>query len=148
MNRRNGKIAAASALIGLFLCGTALAQDGDASPPDGPGMFGRRHGPPPPFGALHLVCKAFHENMTIEVLTELTEESAETVKAVVEERRVPEFLEEHSIDPEAFRSALLAKAETWVSRAVACGLVTEEQAAQIKQAMARPAGGRRCMGRM
>ena len=136
MNKHLGKSLAVLAVVIGFLIGVALTQVTGQSesfafgPPSGTGFA---HGPPSHPG--HLLAKALHENVALQVLTEMTGKDTETVRADMQSKHVWEVLESYCIDGETFRSEMDAKMTELVNTAASCGLITSEQASEIVEAM-------------
>jgi hypothetical protein len=137
MTKYGTTISIAWLLVALF-CGGALADDTGAFQPPiyGPPPQGAfDHPPPPPLHACHLLAMALHEGAVLEVLTELTGESAETIQAAMEEEDMRQILTSYGIEEEAFRSAMDAKMNALVNQAAQCGLITTDKAQEIIESM-------------
>ncbi len=136
MKNHMGTIVTLLAVVGIIFSGAALAQVTGQSESSG---FGPHHkngfGHRPSRHPGHFLARALHENMALEVLTEMTGKDVETVKADMETLRRRALLESYGIDREAFRSAMHAKMTELVNKAASCGLITEEQALRIDEAM-------------
>ena len=136
MKKHLKRSAMALVVIGIFLGSVALAQITDLTESsrfgqNSSGGFSKH----PPRHAGHLLSKALHDNVLLEVLTEDFRLEAETVKAAMENRQIRQLLETNEIDREDFRSAMDAKFQELVDQAASCGLITEEQASEIGEAM-------------
>jgi hypothetical protein len=77
----------------------------------------------------------------VEVLTEMTGKDADTVKDDMQTLRMRALIESYGIDGESFHAAMDAKMAELGSDAGSCGLITKEQASEIRDAMQnRPQG--------
>ena len=118
MKKQVGMMIGVLALVGIAFSGPASAQvTGQPQPP-------RKH-------PGHFLVRALHDNVVMEVLTEITGKDADTVKADMQTLRMRALLESYGIDGEAFHSAMDAKMAELVNDAVSCGLITKEQASEI-----------------
>ena len=136
MKKNLGTIVTLLAVVGMIFSGAALAQVTGQSESSGfspPHRTGFGHGPPRHSG--HFLARALHENMALEVLTEMTGKDAETVKADMQTLRMRALLESYGIDREKFRLEMDAKMTELVNLAEECGLITEVQEAEIIEAM-------------
>lgn len=136
MNKHLGKSVTVLAVVIGFLIGVALTEVIGQSesyafgPPSGTGFA---HGPPSHPG--HLLAKALHENVALQVLSEMTGKDTEAVRADMQSKHMWEVLGSYGIDAEAFRSKMDAKMTELVDKAASCGLITEGQASEIVEAM-------------
>ncbi|MCP4351209.1 MAG: hypothetical protein GY795_37570 [Desulfobacterales bacterium] len=87
-------------------------------------------GPKDPFG------RVLHENMITEVLVELTGQTAETIAAELEETGMREFLEAYEIDEETLKAVTDEKVAAMAEKLSGCGVITEDQAADILEKLA------------
>ncbi len=106
--------------------------DKDGGKDGGKGKGGHRgpKGPKSPFG------KVLHDNMMTEVLVELTGQTAEAIAAELEETGMREFLEANGIEKDAVKAKMDEKTAEMVEKLSGCGVITEEQAADILEKMA------------
>ena len=95
----------------------------------GHGARGRESGPPP---GGHLLSKAIHDNMAAEVLVEMTGKSLKEVKAEMADTHMMKVLLNNNIDPHTSKTRMDTKMATATKKAVSCGLITAEQAAEIR----------------
>jgi hypothetical protein len=144
-------------VIGMMIAGIAFAADEltDTSqttltasenghqgfrpmPPDGfEGDEGLRpKGPRPPKHAGCLLGRYIHDNMAMEVLSQLTGQAPETLAAELEEGHIRGVLDAYEIDPETFRNAMDEKTAAVAQKASECGLITPDQLADLIQKMA------------
>lgn len=136
MKKNLGTIVTLLAVVSMIFSGAALAQVTGQSESSGfslPHRTGFGHGPPKHAG--HFLARALHENVVLEVLTEMTGKDAETVKADIQTLRMRALLESYGIDRESFRLEMDAKMTVLVNKAASCGLITEVQASEIIEAM-------------
>ncbi|QTA86066.1 hypothetical protein [Desulfonema magnum] len=78
-----------------------------------------------------LLGRYLHDNMLAEAISEMTGEAIETVMEKLKEQHPRALLEAYEIDPETFRSVMDGKTITLAEKAAGCGIITEEQAAEI-----------------
>ena len=100
----------------------------------GPGHMGPMESMEPRAGQLpvwDLLSKAIQENMTVEVIADLTGNTIEDVESELAETHMMAFLENYEIDPETFKAAMDEKLIEVTENASACGLITETQASEI-----------------
>lgn len=136
MKNHLGTIVTLLAVVGIIFSGVALAQVTGQSESSGfspPQRTGFGHSPPKHAG--HFLARAIHENVVLEVLTEMTGKDAATVKADMQTLRMRALLESYGIDKESFRLEMDAKMTELVNLAEECGLITEVQEAEIIEAM-------------
>ena len=136
MKKQLGMIVTLLTVVGIIFSGSALAQLTGQSESSGfgpPHKTGYGHRPSRHPG--HFLARALHENMALEVLTEMTGKDADTVKADMQTLPMRAVLEFYGIDREAFHSAMHTKMTQQVNKAASCGLITEEQASEIGEAM-------------
>ncbi len=72
-------------------------------------------------------------NARVEVLSELTGQSQETIKGKLEYKPVWSVLDEYKVDYTTFRSKMTEKRNTVIQKAVEDGRITQEQADFMKQ---------------
>ncbi len=124
--------------MGMLLSGTVFAdqitagnQQGTRPPCPNGGFHPRPHqGHPGDLG------KYLHDNMLVEALSEITGQSAETIKTALETQHPEALMETYGVDSEAFRTLMDAKTVTMAEKAASCGLITQEQAAEIAEKVA------------
>lgn len=95
----------------------------------GHGPMGPGFGPPP---GDHLLSRAINDNMAAQVLAEMTGKSLEEVRKEMADTHLMKVLMNNSIDPDTFRKRMDAKIPAATDKALSCGLITAEQAAEIK----------------
>lgn len=87
--------------------------------------------PPPPRHPGHPLGKILNDKATLGTLSDLTGFPVETIQEEAQDMRMPELLEQYGIDEQTFRDAMDAGFIEQVRQAAACGLITEEEAAEI-----------------
>ena len=133
-------------IFGIAVYGMAFAQgfgpgsrqeipdsgDQEFTPPSEEGDRGKgdHRGNKDPFG------RVLHENMMTEVLAGLTGQTAETIAAELEESGMKEFLEAYEIDEETLKAETDEKTAEMAEKLSGCGVITEEQAADILEKLA------------
>jgi polyhydroxyalkanoate synthesis regulator phasin len=82
-----------------------------------------------------LLAKYQQKNLMIQVLSEITGESAADISTKLKEQRMRTVMQELNIDRQAFRTAMQAKVSERVKQAVANGSITPEQEKEILSKM-------------
>jgi quinolinate synthase len=90
----------------------------------------------PPKGHPGELGKYLHDNMFTEALSELTGQSADAIKTALTTQRPDAILETYGIDFETFRTLMDQKSVAMAEKAAECGLITQEQAAEIAENIA------------
>ncbi len=135
MKKNTNAIAAVGIALSILFSGVVLAADRGESeppgfgPPSGEGYGHHPKGPPRHSG--HLLGKALHDNMALDVLVELTGNEAATVQAAMDGQHMREVLSSYGIKEEVFREAMDSKTKAMLNQAMECGLISREQASEI-----------------
>ncbi len=96
---------------------------------------------PPPQGHPGDLGKYLHENMLTEAISELTGQSADTVKTALTTQRPDAILETYGVDFETFRTVMDEKTVAMAEKAAECGLISQEQATAIAEDISARAAG-------
>ncbi|MCP4352640.1 MAG: hypothetical protein GY795_44860 [Desulfobacterales bacterium] len=139
-------------IFGIAIYGMAFAQgfgpgsqqempdngDQEFTPPseDGDKGKGGHRGHKGPKGAKDPFGRVIHENMMTEALVELTGQTAEAIAAELEETGMREFLEANGIEKDALKAKMDEKVAAMAEKLSDCGVITEEQAADILEKLA------------
>ncbi|MGA7878704.1 MAG: hypothetical protein WCA08_23790 [Desulfoferrobacter sp.] len=119
-------IVACALLIGATTWGSLHAANFDDAPQRMMGHRSHRGG-----GGPNLLGRYLHENMMVEVLCQLTEQTPETVKQQLKEEHLPAVLNEYKIDRERFHAAMQAKKTAQINQFVADGYLSSDQGKAI-----------------
>ncbi len=139
MKKKTNAIAAVVIAFSILFSGVVLAADRGESeprgfgPPSGDG-YGH-HLKRSPMHSGHLLGKALHDNMALDVLIELTGNEAATVQAAMDGRHMREVLSSYGIEEEVFRKAMDSETKNLLNQAIECGLITKEQASDILESV-------------
>lgn len=77
------------------------------------------------------------QNLAVSALSELSGQSAETVRQKLKDQRMHSFLAEYNIDRQAFRNAIQAKVEALIQYLTAGGFITQDQAKEYSDRIER-----------
>lgn len=130
-------------VVGIVFSGLALADNQAKGMRQGFG-FKRHHSS----GGLMLLAKYQQKNLMVEVLSEMTDQSAEAIKAKLKGQRMRTVMEDLGIEREAFRTAMHAKISQHVKLAAANGSITAEQEKEILEKMENRRQRREIMSRL
>ncbi|MEE9496605.1 MAG: hypothetical protein V3V39_08780 [Desulfobacterales bacterium] len=119
-------IVASLLVMGMVLSGPAFAESQGKGDRQRFG-FKQRHNR----GGLMLLAKYQQKNLMVQVLSEMTGQSAADISTKLEEQRMRAVMQELNIDRQAFRDAMHAKVGERVKQAVANGSITPEQEKEI-----------------
>ena len=106
--------------LGLALCGTAWAE--------GPSGMGKAGGP-------MFIARSLFHNMTVQVLSDLSKQPAETIRQQLKEQHLSAVLNTYNIDRKAFREAMQAKGVALINLLTQNGYLTAEQSNKIQEQM-------------
>ena len=95
-----------------------------------------------------LLAKYQQRNLMVQVLSEKTGQSAETINTKLKEQGMRAVIQELSIDRQALRTALHAKVSERVKQAVANGSITPEQQKDILAKMENGSKRRELMSQL
>ena len=113
-------------LVGIILCGLAPANSRGTEHRKGSG-FKRHH----KGGALQLLARYQHQNLMVQVLSEMTGQAQDVVRLKLKDQRMRTVMRELNIDRQALRSAMQAKEKAQIKKAVADGSITPQQEEKI-----------------
>ncbi|OQX21900.1 MAG: hypothetical protein BWK80_31915 [Desulfobacteraceae bacterium IS3] len=132
------KMIAILMVMGMILSGIVFADEITKGKPQGtrPPCPNGAFLPGPPKGHPADLGKYLHDNMLVEALSEITGQSAETIKTALETQHPEAVMETYGVDFEAFRTLMDGKTVAMAEKAAECGLITQEQAAEIAEKIA------------
>jgi len=136
-------IVASLLVMGMVFCGPAFAESQGKGDRQGFGFKQRHKG-----GGLMLLAKYQQRNLMVQVLSEKTGQSAETINTKLKEQGMRAVIQELSIDRQALRTALHAKVSERVKQAVANGSITPEQQKDILAKMENGSKRRELMSQL
>ncbi len=110
----------------LILPGLALAGGHGKGGRQGYGYKQRPKG-----GDLMLLAKYQQQNLKAEVLSEMTGQPVDTIRAMINDQRMRSVMDELNVDRQAFRDLMDAKVSERVNQAAANGSITPEQKNKI-----------------
>jgi len=116
MKRMQTIIVICALLFGIALFGMANA-DGPPGPHRGGG----------PMFLTHLV----QHNMMVQVLSQLSQQSAVTIEQQLKDQRLPAVLSTYNIDPKAFHEAMRTKITALINLLTQSGYMTTDQSNKI-----------------
>jgi polyhydroxyalkanoate synthesis regulator phasin len=82
-------------------------------------------------GGLQLLAGYQQKNLRVQVLSDMTGQSAETIQLKLKAQRMRSVMQELNIDRQAFRDAMRAKERERIKQAVSDGSITPEQEKEI-----------------
>jgi hypothetical protein len=112
-------------VVGIIFCGLAFADSQRTGHRKGLG-FKQHHK-----GGLQLLAGYQQKNLRVQVLSEMTNQSVETIQLKLKDQRMRSLMQELNIDRQAFRDAMQAKEREWIRQAVNDGSITSEQEKEI-----------------
>jgi len=130
-------------VVGIIFSGLALADSQAWGERRGLG-FKRHHSG----GGLMLLAKYQQKNLMVQVLSEMTNQSAEAIEAKLKEQRMRTVMEDLGIEREAFRTAMHAKISQRIKSAAANRSITAEQEKEILEKMENRSQRREIMSRL
>jgi polyhydroxyalkanoate synthesis regulator phasin len=136
-------IVASVLVMGMVLSGPVFADNQEKGERQGFGFKQRHKG-----GGLMLLAKYQQRNLMVQVLSEKTGQSAETINTKLKEQGMRAVIQELSIDRQALRTALHAKVSERVKQAVANGSITPEQQKDILEKMENGSKRRELMSQL
>ena len=142
--KKNQSIFLASLLaIGIEFSGLAVADNSQKSGRQGFGFKHRHKG-----GGLMLLAKYQQKNLMVQVLSEMTGQSADAIESKLKDQRMRTVMQELNIDRQLFRSAMQAKVSQRVKEAAANGTITAEQEKEILEKLEYRAQRREIISRL
>ena len=113
-------------VIGIVFSGFAIADNSGKSGRQGFGFKHRHKG-----GGLMLLAKYQQKNLMVQVLSEMTGQSADAIESKLKDQRMRTVMQELNIDRQLFRSAMQTKVSQRIKEAAANGTITVEQEKEI-----------------
>ena len=127
----------------IIFSGLALADNPAKGARQGFG-FKRHHSG----GGLMLLAKYQQKNLMVQVLSEMTGQSAEAIETNLKGQRMRTVMRDLNIDRKAFRAAMQAKIRQRIISAAADGSITAEQEKKILEKMENRSKRRELMSRL
>ena len=113
-------------VVGIILSGLAIADNRGTGDRQSFGFKHRHKG-----GGLMLLAKYQKKNLMVQVLSEMTGQSAEAIQAKLKDQHMRIVMQELNIDRQLFRSAMQAKVSQRIKEAAENGTITPEQENEI-----------------
>ena len=129
-------------VVGIIFSGLAIADSQRTGDRKGLG-FKQHHK-----GGLQLLAGYQQKNLRVQVLSEMTNQSVETIQLKLKDQRMRSVMQELNIDRQAFRDAMQAKERARIKQAVADGSITPEQEKEILAEMEMHAKRRELMSKL
>lgn len=86
-----------------------------------------------PKSPLDMLAKIQHDNIAVQVLSEITGQTAESIAQALQTQHMRELMESYNVDQEVFENAMDEKAIAFIGKAVENNSITQEQADEIIQ---------------
>ena len=99
-------------------------------------------------GGLQLLAAYQQKNLRVQVLSEMTNQSVETIQLKLKDQRMRSVMQELNIDRQAFRDAMQAKERERIKQAVSDESITPEQEKEILAEMEMHAKRRELMSKL
>jgi hypothetical protein len=113
-------------VAGIIFSGLALADSHRTGHRKGLGFKQHHKG-----GDLQLLARYQQKNLRVQVLSEMTEQSAAAIQLKLKDQHMRGVMRELNIDRQAFRDAMQAKERARIQQAVSDGSITPEQEKEI-----------------
>jgi polyhydroxyalkanoate synthesis regulator phasin len=130
-------------VVGIVICGLALA-DSQRTGQRRDFGFKRLH----TGGDLQLLAEYQQKNLRVQVLSEMTGQSVESIQLKLKDYGMRSAMQELNIDRQAFRAAVHAKEQTLIKQAVVDGSITPEQQKEILAKIENRTKRRELMGKL
>ena len=143
MKKRHTIIVSCVLVVGIIVAGIAFAENQGT---DDRRKFGFKHRHKG--GGLMLLAKYQQKNLMIQVLSEMTEQSADAIDAKIKDQGMRGVMQELNIDRQAFHNAMQTKVKERIKEAVATGTITAEQEKAILDKMENRAQRREIISRL
>jgi hypothetical protein len=130
-------------VVGIILSGLAFADGQGKGNRQGFGFKQRHKG-----DGLMLLAKYERKNLMVQVLSELSKQSTETISTKLKEQRMHTVMQELGIDREVFRTAMRIKAIELIQKSAESGTITPEQAKDILAKMENRSKRRELMSQL
>ena len=136
-------IVASFLVMGMVLCGPAFADGQGKGDRQGFGFKQRHKG-----GGLMLLAIYEQKNLAVQVLSDLTKQSAEAVSAKLKEQGMRAVMEDLNVDRQVFRNAMKAKVNERIRQAAVNKSITPEQEKEILTKMENRSKRRELMSQL
>ena len=130
-------------VVGIIFCGLALADSQRTGHRQNFG-FKRHH----KGGDLQLLAVYQQKNLRVQVLSEMTGQSVESIQLKLKDYGMRSVMQELSIDRQSFRDAVHAKEKERIKQAVVDGSITPEQEKEILAKIENRTKRRELMGKL
>jgi polyhydroxyalkanoate synthesis regulator phasin len=130
-------------VVGIIFSGVAIADSQRTGHHKGFGFKQHHSG-----GGLQLLAGYQQENLRVQVLSEMTDQSVEAIQLKLNEQGMRSVMQELNIDRQAFRDAMQAKERERIEQAVSDGSITPEQEKEILAKMERHSKRRALMRKL
>jgi hypothetical protein len=136
-------IVASFLVMGMVLCGPAFADGQGKGDRQGFGFKQRHKG-----GGLMLLAIYEQKNLAVQVLSDLTKQSAEAVSAKLKEQGMRAVMQDLNVDRQVFRNAMKAKVNERIRQAAVNKSITPEQEKEILTKMENRSKRRELMSQL
>jgi hypothetical protein len=136
-------IVASFLVMGMVLCGPAFADGQGKGDRQGFGFKQRHKG-----GGLMLLAIYQQKNLAVQVLSDLTKQSAEAVSAKLKEQGMRAVMQDLNVDRQVFRNAMKAKVNERIRQAAVNKSITPEQEKEILTKMENRSKRRELMSQL
>ena len=130
-------------VTGIILSGLALAESQRTGHRKGFGFKEYHKG-----GGLQLLVRYQQKNLKVQILSEMTGQSAEAIAVKLKDQRMRTVIQQLNIDRQAFRSAVQAKERERIKQAVTDRTITPEQEKEILAKMENRSKRRELMSKL
>ena len=130
-------------VVGIIFCGLAFADSQRTGHRKGLGFKQHHKG-----GGLQLLAGYQQKNLRVQVLSEMTNQSVETIQLKLKDQRMRSVMQELNIDRQAFRDAMQAKVRERIKQALTDGSITLEQEKEILAKMETHSKRRELMSKL
>jgi polyhydroxyalkanoate synthesis regulator phasin len=130
-------------VVGIIFSGLAIADSQRTGHRKGLGFKQHHKG-----SGLQLLAGYQQKNLRVQVLSEMTRQSAEALELKLKDQRMRSVMQELNIDRRAFRAAMQAKERERIKQAVTDGSITPEQEKEILAKMETRSKRRELMSKL
>lgn len=143
MKRKHTIIISCVLVVGIVMSGLAFADSQGKGDRQGFGIKRHHKG-----SGLMLLAKYQQKNLVVQVLSEMTGQSAEAIQAKFKGQRRYAVMQELNVDRQAFRDAMQVKVREQVKQAVVNGTISQEQEKEIVEKMENRSKKRELLSRL
>ena len=131
MKRKSINVVILTVILAVTLTGVGIAAEWAERPDAGPKHRHHRD------GGLMILSPYIHQNMTVQVLSEITGKPVDTIREQIEGRRLRTVLDDYQIDRKAFQIAMRSKINALIATLAKDGYITPDQERSIVEKMDR-----------